>query len=203
MLALDHIAVACETLDEGRRWVEGLLGVEMVPGGRHARFGTHNMLLGLADGLYLEVIAIDPEATGAQQPRWFDLDSFGGPPRLGNWICRSTDLDADLARLPGAGTPVSLTRGDLAWRMAVPDTGILPFNDCHPAIMQWDCEAHPAARLPEAGCALRELVVTHPEARDLRARLSPLLQTPLVRYQEGPVALSAIIDTPSGPRALA
>ena len=31
----------------------------MVPGGKHAFMGTHNCLLGLGPGFYLEVIAID------------------------------------------------------------------------------------------------------------------------------------------------
>jgi len=40
------------------------LGVPFQPGGRHDVFGTHNALLGLADGLYIEAIAIaiDPDA---------------------------------------------------------------------------------------------------------------------------------------------
>ena len=203
MLELDHLAVAARTLEEGRAAVEAALGVRLQGGGRHPHFATHNLLLGLEDGLYLEVIAIDPDAPPPDYARWFDLDRFDGPPRLNTWICRSDDLAGEVVRFPRAGRPVALSRGDLNWRMAVPEDGILPYDNLFPALIQWDCEAHPAARLPEAGCALRELVVTHPEARDLRARLSPLLQTPLVRYQEGPVALSAIIDTPSGPRALA
>ncbi len=62
MLCPDHIAVACESLEEGRKWVEDRLGVSPRPGGRHPVMGTRNMLLGLEDGLYPEVIAIDPDA---------------------------------------------------------------------------------------------------------------------------------------------
>ena len=61
MLTLDHIAVACTDLAEGTAWAEERLGVKMQTGGKHARYGTHNTLLGLADGLYFEVIAIDPD----------------------------------------------------------------------------------------------------------------------------------------------
>ena len=76
MLQLDHLAVAARDLDEGRAVVEAALGVTLQRGGRHARFGTHNLLLGLEDGLYLEVIAIDPDAPGPDEARWFDLDRF-------------------------------------------------------------------------------------------------------------------------------
>jgi hypothetical protein len=202
MLELDHIAVACETLDAGRAWVEDRLGVTLSPGGKHTHFGTHNMLLGLSDGIYLEVIAIDPDAGDAARPRWFDLDRFSGQPRLGNWICRSDDLDADLTHLPGAGTSVALMRGDIRWRMAVPSTGVLPFDDCHPAIMQWD-SVHPATRLPESGCTLTGLTVSHPDAETLAARIDPLLDTGRVRYVTGAPALTAMFDTPLGQRTLA
>ncbi|HBS51240.1 MAG TPA: polyphosphate kinase [Rhodobacteraceae bacterium] len=203
MLELDHLAVAGETLEEAAAAVEAALGVAMQAGGRHARFGTHNRLLGLADGLYLEAIAIDPEAPAPDRPRWFDLDRFSGPARLHNWICRARDLDAALARLgPGAGAPVALERGALRWRMAVPADGRLAHDECHPAVMQWDCAAHPADMLPASGCALHRLVVVHPEAHALRELLAPLLTDPRVAFEAGAPALMAEIDTPHGRRAL-
>lgn len=78
MLELDHLAVAAETLEDGREAVETALGVRLQPGGQHPHFGTHNMLLGLEDGLYLEVISIDPAAPKPGYARWFDLDRFEG-----------------------------------------------------------------------------------------------------------------------------
>lgn len=38
------------------------------------QFGTHNRCLGMEDGIYLEVIAVDPEAPPPSRPRWFGLD---------------------------------------------------------------------------------------------------------------------------------
>ena len=103
-LALDHIAISAETLEAGADWVEMALGVPLAGGGKHPHMGTHNRLLSLGD-LYLEVIAIDPAAPMPAHPRWFDLDHFAGPPRLTNWICRTSDLDAALAAAPkGTGT---------------------------------------------------------------------------------------------------
>ena len=61
-MRLDHLAVAAESLGVGRAVVEDQLGLRLQDGGRHAHFGTHNLLLGLEDGLYLEVIAVDPDA---------------------------------------------------------------------------------------------------------------------------------------------
>ena len=82
-MRLDHLAIGAQTLQEGVAWAEAKLGVSFQAGGTHARFATHNRLLGVADGLYLEVIAADPDAT-CEGPRWFGLDTFSGPPRLVN-----------------------------------------------------------------------------------------------------------------------
>lgn len=202
MLELDHLAVVAETLEEGCDWVRQSLGVAPGPGGRHAHFGTHNQLLGLKCGLYLEVISIDPEAAKPDQARWFDLDRFEGPPRLGNWICRTNDLEAAQEALPGIGPQVALERGDLRWRMAVPENGQLPFDDCHAAVMQWDCDRHPAAALPATGIALRRLIVTHPKAQELEARLAARLSDRRVVFETGAAALRAEFDTPGGTRFL-
>ncbi|WP_065328902.1 VOC family protein [Tritonibacter mobilis] len=199
-MELDHFAIAANTLAEATAHVEEALGVPLQPGGQHAVFGTHNRLLGLADGLYLEAIAIDPEATPERQPRWFDLDRFDGAARITNWICRSSDLDSTLAALPvDAGAPVSLTRGDLSWQMAVPKSGILPYDNIFPALIQWQ-GPHPAPRLTQQGCSLRRLVVSHPEAQAL-AELLPLDDARVV-FEPGPAALRAEIDTPHGLRHL-
>ncbi|MEL7255862.1 MAG: VOC family protein [Pseudomonadota bacterium] len=201
MLELDHLAVACETLEDGREAVETALGVTLQPGGQHARFGTHNLLLGLEDGLYLEVIAIDPAAPKPSVPRWFDLDRFDGFARLTNWICRCDDLEAHVARQPRVGVPVDLARGSLRWRMAVPENGQLPFDNCHPAVMQWSSADHPAARLTPSGCRLERLVVTHPEAKDLRDMVGPM-EDARIHIEAGEAGLRAEFATPFGPRVL-
>ncbi len=200
-MELDHLAVAGETLEEAAAHVEAALGLPMQPGGTHPRFGTHNRLLGLGPGVYLEAIAIDPDAPAPERPRWFDLDRLNGPPHLRNWIARVDDLDAALARHPGAGTPLDLARGDLRWRMAVPDDGVLPYDNRFPALIQWQAGGHPADRLPDAGARLKRLVVTHPEAVALRAALANLAD-PHIVFEPGPPALRAEIDTPSGTRVL-
>ena len=201
-LDLDHLAVSAATLAQGVALIEALLGVQPAPGGVHPRMGTHNRLLSLGPGLYLEVIAIDPAAANPEHPRWFGLDRFEGPPRLTNWICRTDDLDAALGAAPKAmGPAVALSRGDFRWRFAVPPGGILPFDDAHPALIQWQGPAHPAQALPDSGCRLRRLVVTHPQALALRQALAALTD-PRVEIVAGDTAMMAEIDTPSGLRVL-
>ena len=201
-LELDHLAISAASLAEGVASIAALLGVTLAPGGSHPYMGTHNRLLSLGPGLYLEVIAIDPAATRPAQPRWFDLDRFSGPPRLTNWICRTDDLDAALAAAPpGMGPAQALSRGDYHWRFATPPTGILPFDDAHPALIQWQGPLHPAAALPDSGCRLRRLVVAHPDAGRLLLSLAALAD-PRVDVVAGERAIMAEIDTPDGLRVL-
>lgn len=200
MWALDHIAVCAKTLEEGVAHVEAALGVALAGGGRHEYMSTHNRVLGLGPSDYLEVIAIDPDAPQPGHSRWFRLDEFSGPPRLSNWIVRVEDLDAALAAAPaGAGRAVDLARGDLRWRMGVPEDGRLPHDDCFPALIQW-LGAKPQDRLAEAGCRLRRLEVAHPEAQEIVAGLR--LTDPRVAILTGARTLSATIATPHGPRVL-
>jgi len=203
-LELDHIAVAGATLEEATAAAEAALGVRLQAGGEHDVFFTHNTLLGLEDGLYLEAIAINPAAPAPDCPRWFDLDRFAGPARLTNWICRTDDLEGILPHLAdGAGDAVRLQRGDLRWQMAVPGDGVLPFDNLHPAVIEWGTDLHPAAMLEPSGCRLKRLVVAHPLGRELRALLAPWLEDARVVVETGPApALMAEFDTPHGTRIL-
>ncbi len=200
-MLLDHIAISGETLASAVDAVETALGVSMQPGGQHDVFGTHNALLGLEDGLYLEAIAIDPGAAQPTRARCFDLDHFSGPARLTNWICRTDDMVGTLARLPeGAGEPVALKRGDFRWLMSSPANGVQPFDDLHPTLIQWQSPVHPSTVLTPSGCALQRLVVSHPEAAALRSALAGEFSDPRVVFEPGSIALMAEVKTPHGLR---
>lgn len=199
MLQIDHIAVAGPNLQAAQAHVEESLGVDMQPGGSHAVFATHNMLLGLADGLYLEAIAADPAAPRPDRARWFDLDRFTGPARLTNWICRTNNLDAALSQIPlPLGAPVDLRRGDLSWRMAVPQDGRLPFDNCAPALIEWSTDRHPAARLAPSGLRLDRLTVRHPQADALQDALSGFLTDERIAFEPGGPGLEARFTTAQG-----
>ena len=199
MLTLDHIAVLGETLESAVARCEAALAVPMLPGGRHAAFATHNRLLGLGDGVYLEAIATDPAAPPPMHPRWFGLDGFSGPARLDKWICRVPDMAAALAALPEAGHPHQLERGALRWIMAVPRDGLLPFDGLFPALIEWQSPVPPGVSLPDEGRRLTALEVRHPRADALRDRLAPLLDKGPVRFiPDTRPGLTARIATPAG-----
>ena len=204
LLTLDHLAVCAETLDAGSDYIEEVLGVAPGQGGRHAQMGTHNRLLSLGPEIYLEVIAIDPAAPKPGRARWFDLDRFGGSPKLTNWIAKCDDLEPALkASPPGNMHVMDLVRGDLRWQMAVPESGRVAFNGGFPALISWAGIAHPATRLQDQGCRLEELRIIHPEAVALQGYLDPLIDMATLTIETGPeVRLEAHIHTPSGLRIL-
>ncbi|MGO4325447.1 VOC family protein [Cupriavidus sp. 2TAF22] len=223
-LALDHLVIAAPTLDAGARHVADLLGVPVQPGGAHPGMGTHNRLLRLSGSVYLEVIAIDPEAPPPGRPRWFGLDSEAVQARLRNgpfllhWAARverPTDLSLWQSQYPARIAPaIPMTRGDLRWRITVPEDGSLPSwpagddgpavagDGVLPTLIQWDVPTHPCARLPDQGLALRALRGRHPQA----ARLGPAMQWlggGLLALESADMAeLSAEIETPDGVRTL-
>ena len=202
-MRLDHLAVSAMSLEDGVAHVEAALGVALAPGGQHPHMATHNRLLGLGD-IYLEVIAADPSAPAPAWPRWFDLDRFTGAPRLTNWIAACDELEAEVARGPdGVGVPVALARGDLRWKMAVPATGRLPFDDAFPALIHWEGAVHPVQRLPDAGVRLIRLEITHPDAAALRKALAGRLDDARVVIVPGAEkAMQASFATPGGTRLL-
>jgi hypothetical protein len=203
MFMLDHIAVAGETLAEAVAHSEAALGVELLPGGQHAHYATHNQLLGLEDGLYFEAIAIDPSQPAPGYPRWFGLDEFRGPARLDKWIVRCDDIAAAQDAFPEAGMPVHLRRGNLSWTMLVPPDGRLPFGGHFPAVIQWHTDTPPGQVLSGAGLRLRTLSVAGPDAEDLAERLGPVFRDTRVVFETAlERSLRASFETPDGVREL-
>ena len=197
MTALDHLVIAAPTLESGTAWLEDLLGVPLQTGGRHAFMGTHNRLLRLG-GVYLEVIAVDPDAPAPNRPRWFGLDTLHlEQPRLIHWVARTTDLETVSAHsLENLGLVTDAARGDLRWRITIPDDGHLPLDGLVPTLIEWR-GAHPVSGMPESPCELVSLTGTHPQPERVRAALESIGAELEVTESEVP-ALQAVISSPNG-----
>lgn len=159
---LDHLVVAARGLDEGEAWLHERLGVRVAPGGRHPTMGTHNRVLSLGPGLYLEVIAVDPEAAPPSRPRWFGLDEpatralLAQGPALLHWAERTDDLEGAARASRDDVEILAFTRGPYRWRMALTRDGRLPGGGTRPTWIQWD-GPHPSESLPASGCRLIDL----------------------------------------------
>lgn len=206
-VALDHLIIAADSLAQGVAWCEATFGVEPGPGGRHALFGTHNRLLRIASDCfpqaYLEVMAIDPEASPPDRARWFGLDDAAlqarlrEAPQLIHAVVRSTRLEMDrqgllkLGHQPGE--PVRASRGTLSWQIVLRADGRLEAGGALPTLIQWD-GAHPTEAMAETGVALQSLTL-----RGLAPRVRKLLRIPSVDMLDGPgPALQAVLATPKG-----
>jgi hypothetical protein len=200
---IDHVVYGVADLDAAASELSERLGVRPAPGGRHVGRGTHNALLGLGDGAYLEVIAADPEQAPAPGPLAFALDRLALP-RLVGWACRTADLERTVAAVRASGhdvlgdvRPMSRRRPDgflLEWRLThhEPDPARLVF----PFLIDWGGSPHPSESAP-AGVRLVELRAEHPDpaaAREILATMGASLPV-----DEGPEpALVATLDTPRG-----
>ena len=203
---LDHLVVAARTLEEGAAFVLERLGVAVQPGGRHERMGTHNLLLNLGGGVYLEVIAIDPNGITPSRPRWFGLDSLvlESDPKLMHWVARTDQIDALItASLEPLGVVHPMSRAAFEWRISIPDDGHLPGDGLIPTLIQWDVPTHPTAVLEDRGCKLEGLSGTHPNPERIRAALASLGLEGALELHEGlEPTLTARIRTPGGLRTL-
>lgn len=206
---LDHITVTAHSLEAGVAWVHEVLGVVPHGGGEHPRMGTHNRLLRLGDGLFLEVIAPNPAAPAPERPRWFGLDSLQpqSPPSLSTWVARSADIHAAVAvACEPLGAVEPMSRGALHWHITIPADGSVPLDGVAPALIEWPPAVHPANLLEDQGLSLLRLELLHPEpARVTRLLDSLALQGPVVVLPAPPgtgAGLRAHIVTPRGVRVL-
>ncbi|ATQ77424.1 hypothetical protein CR152_25175 [Massilia violaceinigra] len=208
---IDHITVTAPTLAEGAAWVREALGVSAAPGGKHPNMGTHNLLLRLGDALFLEIIAVDPDAPAPGRPRWFALDTLGAgsAPALSAWIAR-TDNIAAVASAADAVAPLGpvtpMGRGARNWLITIPADGGMPMDGVGPALIEWDAGPHPAAGMADLGLTLDRLELFHPEPLRVRALLDAIgMHAPVsvVPIDAGARPyLRAHIGTPAGPRTL-
>jgi hypothetical protein len=217
-LRLDHLVIAARTLDEGAQFIAWKLGVETVAGGQHPSMRTHNRLLNLWGGVYLEVIAIDPAAvsTDSPRPRLFALDDpamqrrlESDGPQLVHWVAR-VDRPKSLVRwreqYPERIAPVAaMTRAGNTWGLTVPDDGAFPAwhgagDGVLPSLIQWDTPRHPSDALPGTGIALTTLTGYHPQAQAVTEQLTWLGAADLMRVAatSGAPVLVAQFELPDG-----
>ncbi|MDX2191839.1 MAG: glyoxalase superfamily protein [Gemmatimonadales bacterium] len=199
---LDHLVLGAPSLDEGVAHVERLTGMRARAGGRHPQWGTHNALIGLGVGAYLEIIAPDPSLPPPPGPRPFGLDALTAP-RLVTWAARVPDLDARAERAAALGVPLGApiegrrVRDDgvpLAWRLT--DPAVAPCDGLVPFLIDWGASPHPSASLTEASLDLVAFEASHPEeARAWDALEAVGLVLPIRR---GPVTLRAKVVGPRG-----
>jgi hypothetical protein len=198
---LDHLVYGAPDLDSAIVEIESLVGVRPATGGRHAGGLTHNALLSLGEGSYLEVIS---PAAGADLTASlpFGLATLSEP-RLAAWAIAVDDLESRIEAAKRDGyDPGPISDGSrelpdgssLKWRLAFktppPADGLAPF------LIQWLTEPHPSATAPQ-GCRLAGLRAEHPDPASVEVILYAIgVKLEVARGSEP--RLIASLDTPNG-----
>jgi len=206
---LDHLVVAAHTLEQGSAYVQECLGVPLTGGGKHVAMGTHNRVLKLGPGQYLEVIAIDPQERQPDFPRWFNLDDPGFQarlkirPKLIAWVARTDEVDALAEAIFGKRARVRpMQRDALRWRFAFTDDGSLPGGGLIPHLIQWDSRIHPAQKMQDKGCSLLRLDGFHVNVESVQQVVSSMGLGDFITFhpvsKPRPHGLLARIKTPAG-----
>ena len=171
MLKLDHISVIAPSLAEGVSHVRACLDLDVPFGQCHAYMGTYNHLLQLGDTVYLEIVALDPEADRPGHPRWFGLDDqkkvrsdWDEGRRLRGWVARTDAIDAIIAGHRGIfGEKVPLPAVNSSFDFAIPDDGSLPLDGAAPYVIDRRGKPRSMATIPDLGARLRSFTLEHPD----------------------------------------
>lgn len=205
-LRCDHLLYAGPDLEQLRRDVARRSGVDAAAGGRHEKWGTHNALIGLGAGVYLELIAPEPGSTGP----WGELFGRLSGPSLQAWCVRAGPADEVQARLEDAAIDSRRVPGGrrladgsmLTWELVFPRGHA--FGGALPFFIDWKGSPHPSASL-QPTTRLIDLKVEHPDADALERVFSHLgALPPEVAVVEAPdIGLAARFATAGGEFELA
>ena len=200
----DHIVYTVPNLEEAVADLELRLGVKPIIGGRHPTQGTKNALVNLDNGAYLEILAADDENTDIAPPRWMGVDVLTRP-RITRWAVKSDNLPADAAVLSAfdsglghtsAGSRRRPDGGTLRWELILPTA--LPEVDVLPFMVDWsESDIHPHEALPDVGCSVVEIRLSHPVPENIEPVLRKLGVALSVSKAEE-AGISLVLRCPAG-----
>lgn len=133
---IDHVVVLVGDLPAAITEYESA-GFEVRRGGVHPDAGTENALIALADGSYLELLAVSDPMQAASHPLWLRPD--GQRRRAGEYggfALGTDDIDRDVQRIldrgismtpPRDGSRLRPDRTEIKWRVSFPRGAGLPF----------------------------------------------------------------------------
>ena len=107
-MRIDHVIYSTSDLDAAARRVEEAVGVAAVPGGRHEGLGTHNRIVPLDDGTFIELLAIADPGEASSSPVAAALQAaISAREGLLGWAIAVPDVDEVAARLGTQMTTIS------------------------------------------------------------------------------------------------
>ncbi|CAJ0699805.1 hypothetical protein LMG18091_03025 [Ralstonia wenshanensis] len=210
ILKLDHIGFVAQSLEQAQAYASQLFGVTLPAGGKHPLMGTHNLVTRIAPGVFLEFIAIDPEAAPPNRTRWFALDrlmregTLEEAPRLFGWVASVPDLARNASESP-LHALLEVTRGDLRWHFFHRKDGEAEAGGCWPALIDWAGGQSPVDRMQDVGLRLHQFQLAHPEMAAIREKFHQLgwdaaaaENRSVALTDAARPGLTLVLDTPKG-----
>ncbi|MEJ2085175.1 MAG: VOC family protein [Acidobacteriota bacterium] len=199
---IDHLIYGAPDLEVTVAALEDRFGVRASKGGSHPGEGTRNALYSLGAGVYLEILAIDPDQPDPNRPRWLGIDDLEQP-RILTWVAKGSNLGRLVVQAAEegvhlgpvlAGSRHQSDGSNLHWHVTDPHVtvadGIVPF------FIDWRDTPHPSQSAAK-GLVLKELRGEHPDVGGTRQTLQTLgLKLPV--DAGATAALIATLDTPRG-----
>lgn len=195
---IDHLMLGVDDLDRGMKAFEESTGVKPIYGGKHPG-GTHNALVSLGDGTYLEIIALQKGVTPPED--FAGLQQLHTLTPIG-WAVSAQDSAQLRSRLSAAGMAVtepaagSRTTPDgkkLAWQTF----GLKDNFEQAPFFIVWSARtAHPSATSPR-GCKLQQWRIAGPQRSKLE-KLRRTLDLPIEIADGQAASLRLALSCPKG-----
>ena len=136
IIGIDHVLIAVENLDKARD-LYLRLGFEVLYGGKHELAGTHNAVISLADGSYLELVGVTDPVLARQFPFSRQvLEALNHTNRFAAFALETNDYSPDVQAIRDRGLAISKAapgerlRPDgerVSWWTAHPEDSRLPF----------------------------------------------------------------------------
>jgi len=179
---IDHVLIAVEDLDAAIKTYQEL-GFEAFFGGEHPNHGTHNALVPISGGFYLELIAVKNPELASQFPHTQRiLGALERPNRYIQWALDTPDLDEAVREIRDRGiemhAPIPGARKrsdgiDVAWRTAFFEDPRLPFliQDITPRETRI---AEPSSGLGQK-MELKSILLGTPDVRELTELFAKIL----------------------------
>jgi hypothetical protein len=210
---IDHIVIGAANLEKATEKVEGLLQTKFPTSGKHPLMATHNRLSRLQNSAYMEIIAIDPNASFPkscfQEKRWFSLDSAPTQRRLSIgpqplcWVIAVYNIEQFASNCGyNPGRVIEMSRGDFRWKLTVPNTGDLSEGGVLPILIEWPNGKNPAEAMPESNLDLKQITLFHPSPDFIEPILSAMDIAGPIDIKLGEPAIQFAFKTSNGSNIL-
>ncbi len=201
LLRIDHIILAIEDLNQGMQQFEEITGLKPVYGGEHPNSDTHNAIVALKDGIYLEILA--PKEGLDSLPAFFQgmntLTPIGFALNTDDIVLLDQRLKALQFSTDGIqdGSRTTPSGLQLSWQLLMSNEPAFSMN---PFFIHWSPESEHPSVSDNVSCELDALHLTSPFGTTIKQILEVCQSDiSLLKVEEGmETILGLTLKSPQG-----